>query len=66
MAYGEEHSDSEEEDEESDHLDMDLEEEERLEEMERINFDFEAFPPAEEDLEGIEGFLEQVIRKWNG
>lgn len=35
--------------------------EERIEEMDKLNFDFEAFPPSDEDSNDIEGLLTQIF-----
>jgi hypothetical protein len=37
-----------------------LPDEEIAEEMEKMNFDFEALPPSEEDIDGLECLLTQV------
>lgn len=52
----EEVSDEEIEDEESD-----LENDSNLDNMEKLNFDFEAFSPCESDLEGLVNLITQVI-----
>ncbi|KAF7632403.1 hypothetical protein Mgra_00008182 [Meloidogyne graminicola] len=42
-----------------DNEEPDLPIEENVENMENMNFDFEAFPPSEEDIEGLENLLAQ-------
>lgn len=42
---------------EDDEMDMPVED---VKEMEKMNFDFEAFPPSEEDIDGLDNLLAQV------
>ncbi|CAK5073800.1 unnamed protein product [Meloidogyne enterolobii] len=45
---------------ESEDEEMDIPAED-VKEMEKMNFDFEAFPPSEEDIEGLENLLAQIF-----
>uniref|UniRef100_A0A1I8B4I1 Protein BCCIP homolog n=1 Tax=Meloidogyne hapla TaxID=6305 RepID=A0A1I8B4I1_MELHA len=45
---------------ESEDDEMDFPDED-IDEMEKMNFDFEAFPPSEEDIEGLENLLAQIF-----
>lgn len=57
-------SSSEEETEDDDVSDEDEEADPGEADMEKLNFDFEAFPPCESDLPGLVNLLTQVITNY--